>query len=320
MHTFSAAVSACLPDSGTFVVPDPQAASALRGGARTILVRGVDEVPAEGADVVALLADELSTAGADAEGLLARSVTALRTGGLVALTAANRVYADALGDDLGSGRGFSADELARLLGHRGCTVELLSAPGVTARLAGRTAVDLESDRRPGLLDAAPRLFAVARTPPTDAERSRAFFAALPRKVIAAAVLCRSGDGRVVIVHDSFRGHWTIPGGVVEPDEDPKSGAEREAWEETGLRIRAGAVLGTFAGSHPDRIVFVYDAAAEDGGAPAPSPVHTHEIDGARWVRVDEALRMVAPYIAFQIRSCLRTPHHTWRHEPPAART
>jgi 8-oxo-dGTP diphosphatase len=33
------------------------------------------------------------------------------------------------------------------------------------------------------------------------------------------------------------GHWELPGGTVEPGEDPAAAAVREAAEETGLRVR-----------------------------------------------------------------------------------
>ena len=38
------------------------------------------------------------------------------------------------------------------------------------------------------------------------------------------------------------GHWSLPGGVVELGETLRAAAEREALEETGLRVEAGEVL------------------------------------------------------------------------------
>ncbi len=41
------------------------------------------------------------------------------------------------------------------------------------------------------------------------------------------------------------GAWTIPGGFCEGDEHPRAAAERELYEETGVRGRALAYLGTW---------------------------------------------------------------------------
>jgi 8-oxo-dGTP diphosphatase len=38
--------------------------------------------------------------------------------------------------------------------------------------------------------------------------------------------------------------WTFPAGKVERGESPEDAAVREAWEETGLRVRAGDVIGS----------------------------------------------------------------------------
>lgn len=56
------------------------------------------------------------------------------------------------------------------------------------------------------------------------------------------------SGRVLMLlraRDPDAGTWTIPGGFCEADEHPMRAAERELSEETGLRGRASAYLGTW---------------------------------------------------------------------------
>ncbi|WP_405793026.1 NUDIX domain-containing protein [Streptomyces sp. NBC_01506] len=40
-------------------------------------------------------------------------------------------------------------------------------------------------------------------------------------------------GEVVVVHDRFREHWELPGGMIEPGESPRQAAVRELFEESG---------------------------------------------------------------------------------------
>lgn len=61
--------------------------------------------------------------------------------------------------------------------------------------------------------------------------------------------------------------WALPGGFVEYGESVESAAEREAWEETGLRVRLRELLGVY--SDPSRdprlhtISTVFIAAADE---------------------------------------------------------
>lgn len=54
------------------------------------------------------------------------------------------------------------------------------------------------------------------------------------------------DGRVLVLQRAPRrsraGEWDIPGGKLEPGEDPIDGLRREVLEETGLRLEVGRPL------------------------------------------------------------------------------
>ncbi len=63
------------------------------------------------------------------------------------------------------------------------------------------------------------------------------------------------DGRALIVQragEPRKGEWTVPGGVLELGETLRAGAEREVFEETGLIVKAGAVVDVFENIFPDR--------------------------------------------------------------------
>jgi 8-oxo-dGTP diphosphatase len=51
------------------------------------------------------------------------------------------------------------------------------------------------------------------------------------------------DGRVLLCRN-HRGDWELPGGRPEPHESGDECLVREMWEETGLAVRVGRLLGT----------------------------------------------------------------------------
>jgi 8-oxo-dGTP diphosphatase len=60
--------------------------------------------------------------------------------------------------------------------------------------------------------------------------------------VGAVILDR---GRVLLIKRGsppLQGEWSLPGGVVEVGETLRAAVEREALEETGLVVKAGAVL------------------------------------------------------------------------------
>jgi 8-oxo-dGTP diphosphatase len=67
----------------------------------------------------------------------------------------------------------------------------------------------------------------------------------PRVAVGAVVL---KDGRVLLVKrrdPPNAGQWAIPGGTVRLGESLREAAERELYEETGIRARAGAPVYIF---------------------------------------------------------------------------
>ena len=66
-----------------------------------------------------------------------------------------------------------------------------------------------------------------------------------RPEVGVAAVIRDGGGRTVLVcrgQAPYRGRWAFPGGHLEWAETLGGGAEREAAEETGLTVTAGAPL------------------------------------------------------------------------------
>ena len=66
---------------------------------------------------------------------------------------------------------------------------------------------------------------------------------VPRIPASAGALIFDDRGRLLILKPSYKRHWTIPGGQIEPDgESPWETCRRETREECGLEIELGRLV------------------------------------------------------------------------------
>ncbi|GAA2910438.1 hypothetical protein Acy02nite_89630 [Actinoplanes cyaneus] len=74
--------------------------------------------------------------------------------------------------------------------------------------------------------------------PTD------YYATLPKCITGAGLYLHDEQGRVLLVHPTYRadGTWEIPGGGLDDGENPWQAAAREAREELGLDLTPGRLL------------------------------------------------------------------------------
>lgn len=114
--------------------------------------------------------------------------------------------------------------------------------------------------------------------------------------VAASVLVWA-DGQLLATRysgvTSAPGAWALPGGGVDPDEDPRAGARRECWEETGQEVLVGDLIRLFSrhwvGRAPSGRLEDFHAVNLVFAArcPAPGPTQVHDMGGstaaAAWV-------------------------------------
>jgi len=108
----------------------------------------------------------------------------------------------------------------------------------------------------------------------------------------AAVTLVEREGRVLLTRRAMepaRGCWTLPGGFVDCEEDPREAAVRECREETGLEIEVTGLFDLYYGkAHIDgaAIVIVYTGRMVGGQITA-----SDDVDAAAFFSVEELPEM-----------------------------
>jgi DNA-binding transcriptional regulator YhcF (GntR family)/8-oxo-dGTP pyrophosphatase MutT (NUDIX family) len=123
----------------------------------------------------------------------------------------------------------------------------------------------------------------------------------PQPVVAAIVT--SPKGVLVARRQDGKPPWTFIAGEIEPGESPADAAVREVKEETGLRVRAGGIIGRRV--HPaTKRTMVYMAATPTHGTEAFVGDEV-ELAEVRWVGLREAGELMGGTIFEPVRKHLR---------------
>jgi ADP-ribose pyrophosphatase YjhB (NUDIX family) len=96
-------------------------------------------------------------------------------------------------------------------------------------------------------------------------------------------------GRVLLARHVDSGIWALPGGAVEPDEDPAVAVAREVGEELGIEVALQGVIGVYGGpefrvTYPngDQVSYVTIVYA-CRGIGTPIALDTREVDEVRFM-------------------------------------
>ena len=68
---------------------------------------------------------------------------------------------------------------------------------------------------------------------------------LPRHSVSVTGVVFNDDGQVLAIEREDDGRWVPPGGVLELHEDPRDGVVREVFEETGVKVKPGRLVGIY---------------------------------------------------------------------------
>ncbi len=133
--------------------------------------------------------------------------------------------------------------------------------------------------------------------------------ATPR--VAAGALFFDAEGRVLLVRPSYKDHWDIPGGYVEPGESPRAACIREIQEEIGLAMNVGSLLVVDwapADEEGDKLLFIFDAGILNEKQQRHITFQDGEIAEVRFLALDETEPYVPPRLARRIRTAVDARH------------
>jgi len=140
-----------------------------------------------------------------------------------------------------------------------------------------------------------------------------YVARLDRKRMAAGILFRDADGRVLLVQPSYKPNWEIPGGAVEADESPWTAASRELREELGIDRAVGRLLVVDyvrpQDSRPEGVIFIFDGGILDERDLAGLVVADAEILSVGLHTLAEARGKVKPLLADRLEVAVEAAAH-----------
>jgi ADP-ribose pyrophosphatase YjhB (NUDIX family) len=96
----------------------------------------------------------------------------------------------------------------------------------------------------------------------------------PRLVVTTLPITDAGE--IVLIRRGIEpglGSWAQPGGFLEVDETVHQAAIRETWEETGLLVEPGEIVGLYTRLEAAVVTIAFEARIV-GGTPAPTPEAT----------------------------------------------
>lgn len=137
----------------------------------------------------------------------------------------------------------------------------------------------------------------------------AYIASLVRVRAAAGVLFFDQDGRVLLVHPTYKDEWEIPGGSLELDESPLAACEREVKEELGFSPRLGGLLCVDwvppAPPWDGGLMFLFDGGTLTAEQIAGIRLRPRELDRFEFVDPEAVDEMLVPRLARRVAACLR---------------
>ncbi|MBO3738576.1 NUDIX domain-containing protein [Actinoplanes flavus] len=133
---------------------------------------------------------------------------------------------------------------------------------------------------------------------------------LPTVPASAGALIRARKGRLLILKPTYKGGWTIPGGVIEVGESPWEACRRETREECGLDVTTGRLVCLdFRRPRPGRpggLRFLFDCGVVDDAVLDTVVIQPVEIAESRVLPLKEALPLLSGPVRRRVRAAFES--------------
>ncbi|HET9647142.1 MAG TPA: NUDIX hydrolase [Microlunatus sp.] len=132
----------------------------------------------------------------------------------------------------------------------------------------------------------------------------------PTVLASAGALVRGRKGRLLILKPTYKGGWTVPGGVIEIGESPWEACRRETKEECGLDITAGRLVCVdFLRPRPGRpggLRFLFDCGVFDDAILESVVLQPAEIAESRVQPLATALPLLSGPVRRRVRAACKS--------------
>ena len=129
---------------------------------------------------------------------------------------------------------------------------------------------------------------------------------------SAGALVRGRQDRLLILKPTYKGGWTIPGGVIESGESPWEACRRETREECGLDVTAGRLVCVdFLHPKPGRpggMRFLFDCGVFDDAVLDTVVIQPVEIAESRVLPLATALPLLSGPVRRRVRATCESHH------------
>jgi len=108
----------------------------------------------------------------------------------------------------------------------------------------------------------------------------------PTFTVGAICVVERDDGALLLLRQSYRNRWGLPGGLLEKGEEPPDAARRECAEEVGLDIDVAGEPAVVVDPGPRRVDIVFRARPVAGADPESITPTSPEVVECRWFPAD----------------------------------
>jgi ADP-ribose pyrophosphatase YjhB (NUDIX family) len=120
--------------------------------------------------------------------------------------------------------------------------------------------------------------------------------------VSVSAVIVDDQGRALLIQRRDNGHWELPGGVLEIDQDVTTGLRRETLEETGLEVEPFALTGVYKNMSRPIVALVFRCKPTGGQL-----MLNDEVTAFRWATASELSQAADEVFAIRITDALANP-------------